>query len=836
MIRLVAAIGLAGLGHYFVAFQRELYPIDGYVYYAAAAILFVWVLRSARGLPQSDWSAVRDPLVQVVSALRRLIAAFFHIRFGPTLVISLIVLNLIAALLAVVVGSWIALIGWGLSIVWLAVTVWPRPQRAPSPEVIPPVHAALVEMEEGAAAKPRLPLMIAAVLMIVLGQLVLSGDQTGGVFGGLGDSLAERLRLQLPGGGSALVGLGVLALGTIVFGVATRGMKQSDRPALSVEVRLDRRKGWGGAWLGVAVIGFGLWLMVLRAIADGASGFGPLALWIAALALIGAVWHKIDLDRGVRFGILVARREAAALAGLMIAALVIGLFQLDRLPASIWGDEGAYWTLTRDTASGLVPFNVFGLGTYSYPFGGSVYQALWVSVFGPTIFAWRVGQVSALVASMLPLYFLARSLLGRRVAVVSLAFFATAPIGLAYARTGYLFALAILPVTAGVALIVAALRRDSRLFAFLAGVANGIGFMLVPSAQFGVALCVLTLIGFAAARMTHGRSLLRLALSYTSAGVVAIAPALVFGLVREPAAYLDKLFQTSMINTAFADTVIGRDELLAQASFFTTRDSQLFFEPSMYAGLAVRGWARTLIGLHRATFYEHYVVGPLAGPLTLLYLIGLGWCLARLRRPGYGLWPIWLITGTVLLSALQSFPPHVTDMLPMLPALAVLAAIGLVGLLDGCLRPALRGGLVGQVNRGALIAATIIVSGLGLRAYFFEMPQQYPPSLDMRMFWSAQAMPRGSTVVFVRDEAYPPDFAPWGMQNFDTGVNWQVVEPAALPDTDLRPACAMDCRVFYTPTYAEVARSYLDPMIGPGTETTYSNQTGDVIGYSYEPR
>jgi 4-amino-4-deoxy-L-arabinose transferase-like glycosyltransferase len=534
----------------------------------------------------------------------------------------------------------------------------------------------------------------------------------------------------------------------------------------------------------------------------------------------------------VRLSIAVERREAYLLLALVVLMFAIWLIQIDRLPASIWGDEGAYWTFARDIALGLVQPNAFGMGTYSYPAAGSFYQAIWASLFGPSIASWRIGSVVAALASMLPLYFLTRSLLGKRIAFVSLAFFAASPFVLAYGRTGYLYPQSIFPVAAGAALSVAALRRDSRLLAFLAGVASGGSFMLYPSARFALVLC--PLIGLAFMRLARASTLARLGLVYASAAILAAAPAAAYGLLREPEAFVDKLVENSMANVPFAESVVGRDELLARASFASTRDHQLFYEPSLYASLALRGEVMTAIGLSRGGLAnEHYVVGPLAAPGTLLYVLGLAWCLARARRPAYRIWPIWLFAGTFLLSAIETQPPHASDLLPIAPVLAVLAAAGLVGLFETA-RAYLRG-MSRRVQLGLLAAATGLVCLTGLLAYFVEMPRRYRPNFEMSMFWSALELSRGSTVIFVRDQAYPPEFEPWGMQNFDTGVAWLPIEPAELDQADLPAACAIDCRVFYTPSYAAATEPRLRQVLGAGGVQSYENELGETIGYAYSP-
>ena len=56
-------------------------------------------------------------------------------------------------------------------------------------------------------------------------------------------------------------------------------------------------------------------------------------------------------------------------------------YRLGDVPNSLWGDEGGYWTLARDIARGQVTPDVFGLGVYAFPMGGSLYQAAWLNVF-----------------------------------------------------------------------------------------------------------------------------------------------------------------------------------------------------------------------------------------------------------------------------------------------------------------------------------------------------------------------------------------------------------------------------------------------------------------------
>ena len=203
MFRLAVAIVLAGIGHYFVAFQRDIYPLDGYVYYAAAAIFLTWALRSARDLPGVDRSALRKPLRRIAVELRRLASAFFDSRFGPILFLGLITLNLISAVLALLVNSWIVFVGWGISVAWLVATVWPRLAHTPTNEaVLPQSSDTIFEAAEVPLTEtPRAAVMIIGLLAVVLGQAMIAIDKAPDVFGAFGDianSIAEAVQLQLP--------------------------------------------------------------------------------------------------------------------------------------------------------------------------------------------------------------------------------------------------------------------------------------------------------------------------------------------------------------------------------------------------------------------------------------------------------------------------------------------------------------------------------------------------------------------------------------------------------------------------------------------------------------
>ena len=96
IIKLSAALVFAGIGHWFVAFQRDLYPLDGVVFYAASAFCFFWALRSTEGKARDAALMWRETLQRIVAELRRwamLISAF---RLGSQLLFGLIRLRVLS--------------------------------------------------------------------------------------------------------------------------------------------------------------------------------------------------------------------------------------------------------------------------------------------------------------------------------------------------------------------------------------------------------------------------------------------------------------------------------------------------------------------------------------------------------------------------------------------------------------------------------------------------------------------------------------------------------------------------------------------------------------------
>jgi 4-amino-4-deoxy-L-arabinose transferase-like glycosyltransferase len=850
-IGLIAAAGLilAGLGHYFVATQRDVYPLDGYVFYVVAAGCALWLWRTISRAPDVIWSALRaalraavgvigDALRLILSALRELLPQLS----ARGVAASVIGLNAIAALAALLVpgAAWPWTAGWLGSLLIAGGYGWL--QLAPQIKRATPIRAAarpanvIVEAAEWGEARLKPLGLIAALALLIAGQWMI-GAAAQGNNGATPLPFITALRLDLPGNANLMLGgWAVLIAGAVVMGATTRRLVLSDYVPLNIALlaaspaRITRR------WLIVTAGGIVLWLGAIKTIIDGATGSGGLLPWLIAIGALAACWRQIDRARGVRWDFKIDRREALALSAALIGMALVMTYRLGDVPNSVWGDEGSYWSLARNIARGQVTPDVFGLGVYAFPMGGSVYQAAWLNVFGLNLSAWRLASVMAVLAAALVLYFLVRATLGKRVAWASLATLTVMPYALTYARLGYTLSLSLLPVTLTLALLWGSVRRDSRLLAFLAGGATGLAFYTHPSAHLAGLLALAWLLWLWITRRLPRHSIVWLGAAWMLGALIVSTPAVTYGLTREPEAFVGKFAESAFNNLFYARDIIPAGQLADVSIAQVGRQDVLAGDAGLYAGLLMRGTLRTALSFHTpAMGRDPYLTGALAEPFGWLFLIGLAWCAARFKRPGYAIWPLWLLCGACVLSAMSTYPPRAGLMLPIVPALAVLSALGVVVSVDAIARGL--GGVPGRVKLIGAIGMLIVFGVIGLRAYFVEMPNRYPPDLENAMFWHAQTLSRNATLMLITAADLPPDYRPWGMREFDLPVAFLRLRPDQLAsDAWPKMACVNECAVFFKAGERGAIVPGLQQAFGNGSLVEYADSGGSVSFYRFVPQ
>ncbi len=837
-------LAFAGLGHYFTAILRPTYPLDGFFFYAAAAICFFAAWRTSRREQNAVWGALLDLWLGAWREIRARVSDMAHglRRALPYLsaravVIIAVALNLVAALVALWLPAlkWLWGVAWVVTLIALIAYLLPRSifQRSTAAKAVSPVRIyAEPAIETGVRLNP-IGLLV-SIGLLLLGQLLLmSASQAPSGASALAQSFDDAFQLRLSGDGNLIwPGVIILIVGAVTFAMVTRRAALDDYPPLSItEAGSHRQRGW---WLAlVALGGIVLWLVALKSIAESTVGAVEVWPWLIALLVIGGCWWQIDRWRGVRLALHLERREALLLSVALIAMFVVLAFQIGRVPNSMWGDEGAFFTSARDAARGTAGLDLFGLGTYAEPAFTTIFQSWLISLLGANITAWRLSSVLATWLAAIPLYFLARETLGKRTAWITLAFYTVSPWLLTYARMGYDAAQAMLPVVLALALTWLAVRRDSRFYAFLAGGAAGLSFFTPASARMAIVLVPLWLVWIWITRRINGKTAGR-QLAAVVLGIVAVsAPSVAYGMAHAPDIYLGKQFESSFNNVFYARDFYPEDQLFEWYGPIAAGQQQIFYDPQYYAPLIGRGVIRTALAFHlRSDVHENYLIGSLADPFGILYLLGLAWSIARMRRSGYAIWPAWLLLGGFLSSALSAYPPRAALLLPTAPALVALSALGLTAGVD--LLASLVSSVTERIKSYSLIGATLVMALLGLHQYFVDMPHLNPPDLGNAVFWEAQAMNPGTDLTLIQPEGVPDNYMPWGLQQFDLGVNYHLIKKADVPATNWNGLCPTgECRFVYVGADRDGVYPYLARAFGERVPTEISGADGSVQLYVY---
>lgn len=823
LVLTTVALALAGLGHYYLLYQRT-YVWDAVLFYVVAALLLAWAWQSAGPIPDRSRALARSALHKLSAALRGL----FLQRIGRPLVAMLIGLNSLALLIAVLAPPPTGLL--------IALPLWAGGAAALG-RLIPWPHWKIPAVRPGHAA----PVAIGGWLLLAAGLAILSLDRMPGLLGTLDGWLQPRLAdlhvdAPMPAG-IWLPGLLVSLLGMVLVGwtragtVALPGLPSFtvSPPQIVTEVHLSRR------WLALVLSGGAIWLSVVHASAVSSTSPSVIPLWLTAMVLPAIWWQRVDRERGISHLPRRVDRRIWLMALALVLAFCVTIYRLDNVPNSFWGDEGTFWWWARDLANGL-QINPFDLGVYhAFPVTVSIYQSLWLRLFGHTLWSWRLGSVVAGVLTLVPLFFLTRKLLGERVAWSATALMIGMPFFLAYARIGFHCIQPLLPITLGLWLLVEAVQKHSRLFAYLAGAACGIASLTYSSGHVGLILALLLLLFLFIARQAPRRSLFNLSVALVIGWLLAAGPLVLGGMLGGKQLGW-KAAESFFGNAFYGESVFSFDAITRLYPLWQAGREQIFFEPRLYTLLVWRGVLRTVLSLVTSgVATEHYLVGPLAGSGVIFCLAGLAWMLSLSRRWRATLWIAWAVLGALLLSGFNSFPPRTAHMAAIIPVLAVLTAAG-IWLLSGLLQRIVPPRWADWVG----VALTVVLVLFGLRAYFVDMPEQYKPNLDNVIFWRARELGEGANLVIVLDESHKPGYRTWGLDDFDLGfdldVEYHMLQTAEAQTADFRALCdGGPCRVFFLPENADVVLPQLYEQLGTGVRQKHVDSEERVVGLEFTP-
>ena len=352
---IVIALALAGLGHYYLLYQR-IYVWDAVVFYVVAALLLVWAWRRASATPDHGWVLVRAALRRLGVALRNLVSQG---AIRP-LVAALAAANGLAALVALLIpppaGLLVPLLLWAGGMVLLVIPIHrPRrakPRPAPEAESAPVTVAVTASIRNSQFAIRNSPLRAlaaagGATLSFLAGYLALRHSPT--------DDFSTLLWLWL--------------IGVVWFLLAFV-------PPFSVK---DFVVAVSTAWGTTKVV---------------TTGFS------ARLLLDWLHDHWVEL---------------AGLAALLLVALAVRAVDLEHIPANVGGDEGT-WGMESLAMFDERLANPFGVRWFAFPSMSFLAWGLSMRLFGETVAGLRMLSALLGAASVLTTFLLARELWGRRIA------------------------------------------------------------------------------------------------------------------------------------------------------------------------------------------------------------------------------------------------------------------------------------------------------------------------------------------------------------------------------------------------------------------------------------
>lgn len=829
-----AAIVLAGLGHYYLLF-RPTYSWDAFVFYIVATSLLVRAGFHAGKVSERSWELVQ-------AAMRRLKEALLEAFSGGLNRVYVTVFGLVNGLAALTAflmphskGLLFTLPLWVGSTVAFVTLVF-RTWRGKEPS-ISRIKESIARFVSTALVRYRIPIAVTGWVLLLTALVLLNVEHTPTLLRTLDGWLGPRLdsiHADLPVSTVVWVTVSLLSvLGIGLIGWTRTGVDRFPNTPLSIQRTSSPTKASDGLRRSrrLGLLAQMAWLGVVRASVISSTHWFVLPLWLTTLAVFAVCWWWRDRARGIAVFPSRMKRSTWLLIPILALGFGLALYRLADVPNSLWGDEGAFWTWARDLAQSGHS-NPFDLGVYtSFPVMSSLYQSLWIKIFGPTLWSWRLSSVVIGTLTVAPLFFLTRKLLGDRIAWTSSLLMVTMPYFLAYARMGYNNIQPLLPVTLGLWLLVEAVDRHSHLLIYLSGVAFGMAALTYMSGHMGLVLAILVS-GFLFVKWRSLRQLLIRLFPVLLVGWFFAAGPFVLGCLLGNKPCGAKVAESIIGNAFYGEARFSLKEITRRYPLWKVGQHQIFFEPRIYALLIVRGFVRTAFSLVQdGVARYHYLVGPLAGPLPGFFLAGFGWILGQARRLSAFLWMIWIVVCGILLSALNTFPPRAAHMVIFVPALAVVTAVGVWSLVDLLRR------ILGPTGADAMgVCLVVLIMILGLHSYFVVMPQRYMPNLENVMFWRAREMQAGSDIVFVVNEPYSADFRVWGIEQFDTGVEFHTIPIQETETIDFNTLCDSDCSIFFLPQDAGVMETRLDAQFEEGVVRKHLSSEGQVIGLEFVSR
>lgn len=444
-----------------------------------------------------------------------------------------------------------------------------------------------------------------------------------------------------------------------------------------------------------------------------ASYVDALALWglgVASFVLSfsgrdnlspGEIWEKTK--RTVREWLSVSHAESVAMVCLLLLALLLRVYDLERIPANLGGDEGTQGAAALELLDPPLG-NPFSTGWFSVPTMSFLAYGMAMRVFGATVAGLRTLSALIGVATVVTTFLLARSLWNARVAWLAATLLAFGHFHIHFSRLGSNQIADGLFVTLTLWLLRRGLETKRKAWFAAAGAAVGLGWY----GYFGARLVGLILGSYlvieALASHRFWTRHWRLLMLMVAAAVVVAAP-LFLHYLAHPSELTSRPNQVSI----FASGWLAREREL------TGRTSLSLLAEQIWKSISAFNYTLD------PTFWYRPSIPLLDVVSGLFFLVGLLWAIGHYRRPASLILLIWFCLALGLGWVMTENPPSSQRMVILAPGVALLVALGidwLIGEMERLLS------IPTTVQSGMAGGLLIAIAALNVGYYFL----QYTPT------------------------------------------------------------------------------------------------------------